>query len=157
MPILSTYITKGLMTFFLSMVPVLELRAAIPLGIAAGLPPLAALAVAAVGNLVPVPAIILLIRRIFAWLRRWSFFRRALDALERRAHQKGSVVRKYRLLGLVVLVAIPLPGTGAWTGALVATCLDISLKRAMPAIALGVVIAGSITTAVTCGAVHLFW
>ncbi len=76
-------------------------------------------------------------------------------SLERRAHLKGRKVRKYRTLGLVLLVAIPLPGTGAWTGALVADVLDIRMRAALPAIAVGVVVAGCITTAVTCGVVGL--
>ena len=109
-----------------------------------------------VGNLVPVPFIILLTRRIFDWLRRTRTFGPRIQWLERRAHLKGRLVRKYRLAGLMILVAIPLPGTGAWTGALVAAVLDIRLRHAMPAIAMGVVIAGIIITALTMGVVHLF-
>lgn len=146
-----------LMTFFLAMVPVLELRGAIPAGVAAGLSPIAACGIAVVGNLIPVPAVVLLTRRIFAWFRKKNLFHGFFDKVERRVHDKGSLVRKYRLLGLVLLVAIPLPGTGAWTGAMVAAFLDISLRRAFPTIAVGVAIAGAITTAITCGAVHLFW
>lgn len=145
-----------LLTFFTAMTPVLELRGAIPVGVAAGLPPTVACAVSIVGNLVPVPFIILLIRRIFDWLRRTRTFGPRIAWLERRAHLKGRLVRKYRLAGLMILVAIPLPGTGAWTGALVAAVLDIRLRHAMPAIAMGVVIAGIIITALTMGVVHLF-
>ena len=72
-------------------------------------------------------------------------------ALERRAHLKGRTVRKYRLAGLVLLVAVPLPGTGAWTGALVADVLDIRMRTALPAIALGVLIAGAAVATVSCG------
>lgn len=151
-----TMFFKVLMTFFLSMVPVVELRGAIPAGIAAGISPMAAFVIAVVGNLVPVPFIILLIRRIFLWLRKVRFFGGVIEKLESKAHLKGRLVRKYGPLGLIVLVAIPLPGTGAWTGALVAALLDISLRRAIPSIILGVVIAGAITTAVTCGVVHIF-
>lgn len=136
--------------------PVLELRGAIPVGVAAGLPPAAACAAAIAGNMVPVPFILLLIRRIFAWLRNTALLGTKIAALERRAHLKGRVVRKYRLPGLVILVAIPLPGTGAWTGALVAALLDIRMRHAVPAIFLGVVIAGAIITALTIGVVHLF-
>ena len=146
-----------LMTFLISMVPVLELRAAIPAGIAAGLSPMAAFTISVVGNMVPVPFIILLIRQIFLWLRKNDFLRETIEKLERKAHLKGRVVRKYGALGLMILVAIPLPGTGAWTGALVAALLNMSLRRALPSILLGVVIAGAITTAVTCGVVHIFW
>lgn len=149
--------TSALMTFFLAMVPVLELRGAIPAGIASGLTPFWAYAIAVVGNLVPVPAVILLVRRIFAWCRKKHIFGNIFEKLENRVREKGEIVHKYRLLGLMLLVAIPLPGTGAWTGAMVAAFLDIQLRRAFPTIALGVVIAGAITTGVTCGAIHLFW
>ena len=145
-----------LTTFLISMVPILELRGAIPVGIAAGLPPVTACVVAIIGNLVPVPFIMLLIRKIFDWLRDTNFFGPKIEWLEQRAHLKGRVVRKYRLPGLIILVGIPLPGTGAWTGALVAALLDIRLRDAIPAILAGLVIAGVITTAVTMGVIHLF-
>ena len=156
MPFLDTVFGKILLTFGTAMVPVIELRGAIPVGVAAGLPPAVACAAAILGNLLPVPFIMLLIRRIFDWLRDTRFFGPKIAALERRAHLKGRIVRKYRLAGLVVLVGIPLPGTGAWTGALVASLLDIRLRNALPAVLLGLVIAGGITTAVTLGVIHLF-
>ena len=142
------------MTFLVGMTPVLELRGAIPLGVAAGLPPLTACAAAILGNLVPVPFIMLLVRRIFRWLRRTAFFGPKIDWLERRAHLKGRLVRKYRLLGLTLFVAIPLPGTGAWTGALVAAFLNIRLRNALPAITLGVLIAGGLVTLMTMGVIR---
>ena len=153
MGISETLLEKLLMTFGVAMVPVLELRGAIPLGVAAGLPPAVACGVAILGNLLPVPLIMLLIRRVFDWLRGTSFFGPKIDWLERRAHLKGRLVRKYRLAVLVILVGIPLPGTGAWTGALVAALLDIRMRHAIPAILLGLIIAGAITTAVTMGVV----
>ncbi len=153
---MDTVFGKLLLTFGTAMVPVIELRGAIPVGVAAGLPPVVACVTAILGNLLPVPFIMLLVRRIFDWLRDTRFFGPKITWLERRAHLKGRLVRKYRLLGLVVLVGIPLPGTGAWTGALVASLLDIRLRTALPAILLGLMIAGGITTAVTMGVVHLF-
>ncbi len=156
MPFLETAFGKLLMTFGMSMVPVLELRGAIPVGVAAGLPPAVACAVAVAGNLLPVPLIMLLARRVADWLRGTAFFGPKIEWLERRAHLKGRIVRRYRLLGLVVLVAIPLPGTGAWTGALVASVLDIRMRHAIPAIFLGLVIAGMLITLLTMGLVHLF-
>lgn len=149
--------TNVLMTFLIAMIPVLELRAAIPAGIASGLSPLAAYGIAVAGNLLPVPAVILLVRRIFAWFRKKKILASLFEKLEKRAREKGRMVHRYRLLGLMLLVAIPLPGTGAWTGAMVAAFLDISLRRALPAIFVGLVIAGAVTTAVTCGAIHMFW
>lgn len=145
-----------LVTFGTAMVPVLELRGAIPVGVAMGLPPIVACITAIIGNLVPVPFIMLLVRRVFDWLRDTRFMGSKIEWLETRAHLKGRVVRKYRLPGLIILVGIPLPGTGAWTGALVAALLDIRLRHAIPAILAGLVIAGGITTAVTMGVVHLF-
>lgn len=153
---MDTVFGKLLLTFGTAMVPVIELRGAIPVGVAAGLPPVVACVTAILGNLLPVPFIMLLVRRVFDWLRDTSFFGPKITWLERRAHLKGRLVRKYRLLGLVILVGIPLPGTGAWTGALVAALLDVRLRTALPAILLGLLIAGGITTAVTLGVVHLF-
>lgn len=142
--------------FFISMAPVVELRGGLPYGIALGLPYPLALAAAVMGNMLPVPFIIIYIRRIFAWLRSKS---RKLDQLvlklEQKAHLKGHLVRKYSVVGLCLLVAIPLPGTGAWTGALVAAMLDIRLRKALPTIFLGVCIAAAIMTAVTKGIFRL--
>lgn len=152
---METVFGKLLLTFTTAMIPVVELRGAIPVGVAAGLPPAVACAVAILGNLLPVPFIMLLARWVFNWLRDSRLFGSKIVWLERRAHLKGRIVRRYRLPGLVVLVAIPLPGTGAWTGALVASLLDIRLRSALPAILLGLMIAGGITTAVTLGLIHL--
>ena len=152
---METVFGELLLTFTTAMIPVVELRGAIPVGVAAGLPPAVACAVAILGNLLPVPFIMLLARWVFNWLRDSRLFGSKIVWLERRAHLKGRIVRRYRLPGLVVLVAIPLPGTGAWTGALVASLLDIRLRSALPAILLGLIIAGGITTAVTLGLIHL--
>ena len=145
-------------TLLVSMIPVVELRGGIPFGTALGLPPWAALCAAVVGNLIPVPFIIVYIRRIFQWLRRRS---RRLDGLvtrlETKAHLKGRMVTRYKYLGLCILVAIPLPGTGAWTGALVAAFLDMRLRSAVPAIFLGVVIAGILVSLVTGGVIAAFF
>lgn len=152
---METVFGELLLTFTTAMIPVVELRGAIPVGVAAGLPPAVACAVAILGNLLPVPFIMLLARWVFNWLRDSRLFGSKIVWLERRAHLKGRIVRRYRLPGLVVLVAIPLPGTGAWTGALVASLLDIRLRSALPAILLGLMIAGGITTAVTLGLIRL--
>lgn len=155
--LIQTTIGRILATFLISMVPVIELRAGLPYGIALGLDYPLALVAAVLGNMVPVPFIIVFIRRIFAWLRKISpLCERLVSALERKAHLKGKTVQKYSLVGLCILVAIPLPGTGAWTGALVAAFLDMRLKRAVPAIFLGVCIAAAIMTAVTFGIIHIF-
>ncbi len=158
MPFLSTTIGQIIATFLVSMVPIIELRGAIPIGVRYGLPYWIAVTVSVTGNIVPVPFIILFIRKIFMLMRKWS---KKLDTvvtkLEKRAESKAEVVQKYAFWGLFLLVAIPLPGTGAWTGALVAAMLDMRLKRAFPAIALGVVTAAAIVTFVTYGADKLFF
>lgn len=147
-----------LMTFFISMVPVIELRGAIPVAIAHGMDLWPAIVVSVLGNLVPVPFIIIFIRNIFAWLREKSeWLNKMVTKLERRAEKKSDTVRKYEFWGLFLLVAIPLPGTGAWTGALIAAMLKMRIKRAFPSIALGVIAAGLIVAFVTYGAGMVFF
>lgn len=140
------------LTFLMAMVPVVELRGAIPFGVGNGVPLWLSIFVSILGNLVPVPFIILFIRKIFAMLRKWS---QKLDhlvtRLEERAAKKSDVVSRYEFWGLVFLVAIPLPGTGAWTGALVAAMMDLKMKKSVPAIMLGVVIAAIIVSSITYG------
>lgn len=154
MAFFETVLGKCIMTMAIAAVPVVELRGAIPAGTAAGLEPWLACGAAVVGNLLPVPFIILLVRQVFDFLRKHPFFAPKIDALERRVHLKGRLVRKYRLLGLTLFVAIPLPGTGAWTGALVAAFLNIRLRNALPAITLGVLIAGGLVTLMTMGVIR---
>ena len=146
-----------LLTFLVAMVPVIELRGAIPFGVARDLNLWAAIAAAVAGNLLPVPFIILFIRNVFAWLRkRHQRLNDLVNRLEARAEGKKETVRRYAFWGLVILVAIPLPGTGAWTGALVAAMMDMRVKKAFPAIDLGVVIAAVIVSVITYGATVVF-
>jgi uncharacterized membrane protein len=153
----SRHAAEAVLTFFAAMIPVLELRFAIPFGVARGLRLWTSIWASVLGNLVPVPFIVVFITRIFAWLRRRSArFNTLVDSLERRAEGKKATVEKYAFWGLVVLVAIPLPGTGAWTGALVAAMMQMRLRRAFPAIAVGVVIAAVIVSVLTYGARMVF-
>lgn len=146
-----------IMTFLVSMVPVIELRGAIPLGVLNGLDVGTAMIVSIVGNLVPVPFIIIFIRKIFKWMQTKSkALAKVVHKMEEKADKRKDQVLKYEFWGLLLLVAIPLPGTGAWTGALVAAMLDMQLKRAFPAIFLGVVIAGIIVTIATYGVASIF-
>ena len=140
------------MTFVISMVPVIELRGAIPLGVLNGLDVGTAMVVSMIGNLVPVPFIIIFIRKIFKWMQTKSeTLAKIVKKMEEKADRKKDQVLKYEFWGLLLLVAIPLPGTGAWTGALVAAMLDMKLTRAFPAIAVGVLTAGIIVTIATYG------
>jgi len=154
----SSYIGKLIMTFLISMIPVIELRGAIPIAVANGLEFPVAIIVSFLGNIVPVPFIIIFIRKIFAWMRKISpKLDKLVFGLEKRAEKKSDVVLKYAFWGLFILVAIPLPGTGAWTGALVAAMLNMRLKSAFPAIALGVATAGALVAFITYGAGELFF
>ena len=144
------------LTMLVSMLPVVELRGGIPFGVAAGLPVWAAFIAAVIGNLIPVPFIIVYIRRIFQWMReRFPRLNSLVDALERKAHLKGQKVTKYKYLGLMILVAIPLPGTGAWTGSLAAAFLDMPLRKAIPAVVAGVLAAGIAISILTYGVASL--
>ena len=148
---------KCLFTMLVSMIPVVELRGGIPFGVSLGLPYYLAFPSAVVGNILPTPFIIVYIRRIFAWMRhRLPRLNGLVDSLEQKAHLKGQEMLKYQYLGLWLFVAIPLPGTGAWTGSLAAAFLDLRLKKAMPAIILGVLTAGCIMTALTHIGINLF-
>ena len=145
-----------LITFAVAMLPVIELRGAIPLGVSMGLGPWTAMIAAVLGNMLPVPFIILFIRRIFAWMRRKS--RRLDDLVNRivaRAEGKWDKVHKYQFWGLMVLVAIPLPGTGAWTGTLGASFLDLGFKKTVAAVLTGVFIAAGIMTTVSLLGVNI--
>lgn len=147
---------KFCFTVLVSMIPVVELRGGIPFGVSLGLSVPAAYLAAVIGNLLPIPFIIVYIRRVFRWLRK-SLPRldRMVDALERKAHLKGRIITRYKYLGLTLFVAIPLPGTGAWTGALAAAFLDMPLRRAMPAVILGVLTAGVVISVLTFGVVNI--
>lgn len=146
-----------LLTLLVSMVPVIELRGAIPIAVGHGLMPAVAIPVAILGNLIPVPFIIIFIRKIFAWMRRmFPRLNSMIDRLEEKGKSKKAAIDKSAFWGLFLFVAIPLPGTGAWTGALIAAMLDMRLKRAFPAIALGVLTAGLIVAFVSYGVAALF-
>ena len=158
---------KYFIVFLISMVPLIELRGAIPYAVGFELPLVPSYIVAVIGNMLPVPVIYLFARKVLVWGSdkkvlgkpfSWILEKgeKAGKKLEAKAENKKDIVLKYEFWGLVLLVAIPLPGTGAWTGALVAAMMDMRLKRAMPAICLGVVIAGIIVTSVTYGAGALF-
>lgn len=148
--------TSLLFSCFLSMVPVAELRGAIPVGLANGISIWLLFPLCVFFNLLPVPIIILFLRKVLLWMQKLGGFpKKAADWLIERGEKKSEVFRKYETLGLFILVAVPLPGTGAWTGALVAGIMGLRLKQALPAIAAGVVAAGVIVTLVCKGAIHI--
>ena len=153
---LTTYLGKVISTFVVAMVPVIELRGAIPWGVAHGLDVWSASVLSVVGNMVPVPFIIIFIRKIFELMRKISPKLDGVVAkMESKAEKHRETVNKYKFWGLLILVAIPLPGTGAWTGALVAQIKELRLKDAVPAMLVGVVVAAVIVAMVTCGVTFL--
>jgi len=152
------FLGKIIITFLISMVPIIELRGAIPVATGMGLSPWVAIPVAMIGNILPVPFIVLFIKKIFAWMRKASpKLNGIVDRMEAKAEKNKEKVLRYAFWGLVLFVAIPLPGTGAWTGALIAAMLDMPLKKAFPSILLGVVGAGVIISFISYGAASLIF
>lgn len=147
---------KFFLTMLFSMMPVVELRGGLPFGVALGLRPITAFWAAVIGNMLPIPFLIAFTRKVFLWLRHHiPVLEGMISRLEARAASKSDLVNKYKFWGLLILVAIPLPGTGAWTGALVAVITNLRMRSALPAILFGVMIAGLIVLAVTYGVVAL--
>lgn len=140
------HLSDELLVFIVSLFPIVELRGAIPVGFVLGMNPWILYILAIVGNLLPIPFILLLIRPLIRWFLKTKYLRRFGLWLEAKVEKHKGKVERYEFWGLCLFVAIPLPGTGAWTGALIAAFLDMRLKKALPPIILGVLIAGLIMT-----------
>lgn len=146
---------RELSLIIVSMIPLIELRGAIPLGInVLGMPPLEVFLLCVIANCVPIPFIIFLIKPIFRWLKRFRIFNKIITKLEGIADKKSGKITayKYEMLGLFLFVGVPLPGTGAYSGALIAALLNMRIKNAFPAIVLGVIAAGVLVTLISSGA-----
>lgn len=146
---------KELILFIISMVPILELRGGL---LAAGpaflnIPMWRAIPVGIIGNLLPIPFILLLITKIFDWMKGTKRLKPVVEKLEKKAMSQSANIEKYEFWGLVAFVGIPLPGTGAWTGALIAALLGIRFRKAFPAIVIGVCLAACIMTIISYGIV----
>ncbi|MDD2978554.1 MAG: small multi-drug export protein [Hespellia sp.] len=136
-------IGKEAIIFIISMIPILELRGGL---LAAGpallnIPLLKAIPICIIGNIIPVPFILLLITPIFNWMKTTKFFAPMVHKLEAKAMSKSDQIERYEFWGLVLFVGIPLPGTGAWTGSLIAALLGVKFKKAFPAIIIGICLA----------------
>jgi uncharacterized membrane protein len=142
--------------FFCSMIPIIELRGAIPLGAALDLHPLLNYALSVAGNLLPVPFILLFIRKVLDGMERLRCFERLVRWLRAKAEKGRGRVEKYAVIGLAVFVAVPLPGTGAWTGALVAALMGMRFPKAMLSIICGVLSAGVVMSLLSYGVVAAF-
>ncbi|WP_418531391.1 COG2426 family protein [Hominenteromicrobium sp.] len=139
-----------LTVFILSMMPIIELRGGLVAAKMLGVDLLPAMLICFIGTILPTPFILLFINKIFDWMRNTRFVK-LVDRMEAKGRSKFAQIEKYKTFGLLIFVAIPLPGTGAWTGALIAAVLNMRLKRAVPVIFLGVAIAGCIITILTHG------
>lgn len=135
------------------MVPIFELRGAIITGAAGHLPWYNVFAVSVVGNMIPIPFILLFIRKILEFMKRLPRLHRFASWLEAKGERNRSRVLKGTFIGLILFVGIPLPGTGAWTGALVAALVNMRMKRALPSIFAGVLLAAVIMTLASYGSV----
>jgi len=142
-------------TFLVSMLPIVELRGAIPYAIAAGIPWPKAYLLAVAGNLVPIVPILLFLGPVSEALRHLPGLGRFFDWLFHHTRRKSGVIEKYGPLGLVIFVAIPLPVTGGWTGAAAAYLFGFRFTRSFPAIALGVMLAGVVVTLAVQGVIGL--
>ena len=150
-------IPDWLVVFIISLCPILECRLGMFTAISLlNMNPFLGFAISFLGNIIPIPFILLLINQIFEWLKKIPVINKPIYWLEEKTLKKRDKIDKYGIWGLLLFVAIPLPGTGAWTGALVAGVLGMRLKNSLLSIFLGVIAAGVIVTAISCGVVAIF-
>ncbi len=150
-------LSPRLVTLLIAILPVSELRGAIPYALSAGgLKWQEAYIFAVLGNFIPVIPLLLFLERVSLWLRRYPFWDRFFEWFFSRTRRKGKVIDRFEALGLILFVAIPLPVTGAWTGCAAAFLFKIPLKLAIPAVACGILIAGCIVTLASLGVIS-FW
>ena len=145
-------VSPQIITVFISMIPLLELRGSIV--IAGGilkLPFIQTFIAAVIGNMIPIPFILLFIKKIFDWMKKVKCLKKIPTKIEEKAMKKSEQIEKYGYLGLLLFVAIPLPGTGAWTGSLLATLLNLKTGKSLISIFLGVCTAGLIMSLLAFG------
>lgn len=138
--------SKILQIFLLSAVPIVEQRGAIPMGILSGLNPVTVFWVSFFGSMLPVPFILLLFNKIFTWMKRYKAFEKISNLIERKIDKNSSKLEKYKEIGLITFIAIPLPTTGVWTGSAVAAFLKLDFKKSLFCAAIGALISAIILT-----------
>ncbi len=148
---LGQYISRELVIFIISMIPILELRGGLIAASLLQVPITTAIPICIIGNIIPIPFILLFIKQVFKWLKKVKLFRGIIERLEKRAMGKSDAIKKGEFWGLALFVGIPLPGTGAWTGSLIAALLEIDIKKAVLAELVGVAIATIIMSIVSYG------
>ena len=150
---LSQFISPEGAVFIISMIPILELRGGLLAASLLKISAAKALPICIVGNIIPIPFILLFIRQIFKWMKKTKLFRGLIIKMENRAMGKSDQIKRYEFLGLLLFVGIPLPGTGAWTGALIASLLEVDIKKSSIAILCGLFMASAIMYIVSYGIV----
>ena len=150
---LSQFISPEGAVFIISMIPLLELRGGLLAASLLKISAAKALPICIVGNIIPIPFILLFIRQIFKWMKKTKLFRGLIIKMENRAMGKSDQIKRYEFLGLLLFVGIPLPGTGAWTGALIASLLEVDIKKSSIAILCGLFMASAIMYIVSYGIV----
>lgn len=152
----TVHIPHEAILFIISMLPVVELRGALLCAPHLDVGFWQALIICIIGNILPIPFIIFLARPLFSWLKKQRLFAKLTDKIESKVSTKANKVMKNTALGLFLFVAIPMPGTGAWTGSLIASLFNMRLKYALPSIILGVIVAGIIVALGAYGVVGVF-
>lgn len=145
-------LSKELIVFVVSLLPILELRGGIIAGFAMGMELMPTFLISYIGNILPIPFVLLCIRWIFRMMRK-TRLRGIVAWCEKKADQKSDLIRKYAYFGLFLFVAVPLPGTGAWTGALISALLGMDPKKTFPVIMLAVFCAGVIVSLLSFGVI----
>ena len=145
------YVSKEALIFIISLFPILELRGGLLAASLLKVNYLTALPLCVIGNILPIPFILLFIRKIFGWMKKSRVLRPLVEKLENRAMGRSDQIQNYEFLGLLLFVGIPLPGTGAWTGALIASLLQIDIKKSSVAILAGIALAAVIMSIVSYG------
>ena len=143
---------------FCSMIPIIELRGAIPMGAVFGMPWWQSYILSVIGNMLPVPIILLFVKAVITWMgkSKVKFFNKIADFLNKRVEKRRGQIEKYSFWGVCFFVAVPLPVTGAWTGSLVAAMIDMKFWKALVSCFIGVLIAGVIMTLISYGVVAIF-
>ena len=150
---LSQHISKELIIFIISMIPILELRGGLLAASLLKVSAAKAIPISIMGNIIPIPFILLFIRQIFKLMKKTKVFRGLIERLENRAMGKSDQIKRYEFLGLLLFVGVPLPGTGAWTGSLIASLLEVDIKKSSIAILCGLIMATVIMYVVSYGIV----
>lgn len=146
-----SFMPKEVVAFIISMVPILELRGGLIAASLIGIGVVKAIIICIIGNIIPIPFILFFITPIFNYMKKTSLFRPLVEKLEQKSMAKSDQIKKYEFWGLALFVGIPLPGTGAWTGALIAALLGIDIKKASLSIFVGILIATVIMTIISYG------